>query len=50
MSGVSATRPQASRDRVERLHQAIATVNDILLGKSHQVQLAFSCLLARGTC
>lgn len=48
MSGVSATRPQAGRDRVERLHQAIATVNDILLGKSHQVQLAFSCLLARG--
>ncbi|MEM1412097.1 MAG: MoxR family ATPase [Pseudomonadota bacterium] len=35
-------------ERRERLTQAIAVVNDILLGKEHQVALAFSCLLARG--
>jgi MoxR-like ATPase len=48
MSGVSATRPQPQRERRERLHQSIAAVNGILLGKDRQVQLAFSCLLARG--
>ncbi|MEJ2535108.1 MAG: MoxR family ATPase [Gammaproteobacteria bacterium] len=39
------TTPAALRDR---LHRAIDTVNGILLGKEPQVNLAFSCLLARG--
>jgi MoxR-like ATPase len=34
--------------RRERLHEAINTVNGILLGKAPQVELAFSCLLAQG--
>ena len=34
--------------RHERLLDARATVNDILLGKERQVGLAFCCLLARG--
>lgn len=35
-------------DRKARLLQAEATVNNIILGKSQQVRLAFSCLLAGG--
>jgi len=34
--------------RLQRLQQAQAAVNNILLGKDRQVNLAFSCLLARG--
>jgi MoxR-like ATPase len=37
-----------SEGRQERLHQAQAAVNGILLGKESQVRLAFCCLLARG--
>jgi len=37
-----------SNSRLQRLQQAQAAVNDILLGKDHQVNLAFCCLLARG--
>ncbi|HEN47177.1 MAG TPA: AAA family ATPase, partial [Mizugakiibacter sp.] len=31
-----------------QLVQAIAQVNSILLGKAHQVRLAYTCLLAGG--
>ena len=34
--------------RLQRLQQAQAAVNNILLGKDRQVNLAFCCLLARG--
>ena len=34
--------------RLQRLQQAQAAVNNILLGKDQQVNLAFCCLLARG--
>ena len=34
--------------RHQRLLEAQATVNEILLGKDYQVRLAFCCLLARG--
>jgi MoxR-like ATPase len=37
-----------STQRLRRLQEAQAVVNDILLGKDHQVNLAFCCLLARG--
>jgi MoxR-like ATPase len=42
------TRSGSLLGRRERLVEAIDAVNDILLGKEQQVQLAFSCLLARG--
>ncbi len=42
------TRSDSLLGRRERLAEAIDAVNDILLGKEQQVQLAFSCLLARG--
>jgi len=32
----------------KRLHAALAQINSILLGKQHQVRLAFACLLAGG--
>ena len=48
MTGITATEPNAGAAGLERLHQAIGTVNQILLGKERQVELAFSCLLARG--
>ena len=38
----------ATDNRLQRLQEAQATVNQILLGKDHQVNLAFCCLLARG--
>jgi len=47
-SSISATEPLKKSDRQDRLADAIGTVNGILLGKREQVQLAFSCLLARG--
>ena len=37
-----------TKNRLERLQEAQASVNNILLGKDHQVNLAFCCLLARG--
>jgi MoxR-like ATPase len=37
-----------SRDRREQLTAAMEQVNQILLGKEAQVELAFACLLARG--
>lgn len=39
---------ESPETRHERLLQARAAVNDILLGKDRQVSLAFCCLLARG--
>ena len=48
MTSISITEPAGKSDRRERLHRAMDTVNEILLGKDEQVQLAFSCLLARG--
>ena len=36
------------QQRFERLQQALAIVNNIVMGKEQQVRLAFSCLLARG--
>jgi len=46
-SSVIATHPDAA-DRHARLLEAQHAVNQILLGKSPQVRLAFCCLLARG--
>ena len=40
--------PENPENRHERLIEARAAVNDILLGKDQQVSLAFCCLLARG--
>jgi MoxR-like ATPase len=37
-----------SSGRHERLLKAVHTVNEIVLGKDHQVRLAFCCLLSRG--
>jgi MoxR-like ATPase len=37
-----------TENRLQRLQDAQATVNQILLGKDRQVNLAFCCLLARG--
>src|SRR5579875_3917329 len=39
---------QLEPDLRKRLDSALAQVNSILLGKSHQVRLAFACLLAGG--
>ncbi|NND45818.1 MAG: MoxR family ATPase [Xanthomonadales bacterium] len=48
MSGTPAKERATETNRRERLHLAMGVVNRILLGKSEQVELAFSCLLARG--
>ena len=40
--------PASKSDRHDRLRAAVATVNQVLMGKETQVKLAFSCLLARG--
>jgi MoxR-like ATPase len=48
---VSSTRPALPTGATEvpaTLQAAIAQVGDVVLGKSHQVRLAFACLLARG--
>src|SRR5210317_1599315 len=39
---------ESTGDRHGRLQEAQSVVNNILLGKDHQVNLAFCCLLARG--
>ncbi len=46
--GVTDSPANSDEARRARLAEAIGTVNGILLGKERQVQLAFSCLLARG--
>lgn len=48
MTSISIPETVGSTDRRARLHLAMDTVNEILLGKDGQVQLAFSCLLSRG--
>jgi len=47
MSGIPAQEANTG-SLEEKLQQAMDTVNGILLGKERQVELAFSCLLARG--
>ncbi|PCJ46051.1 MAG: AAA family ATPase [Gammaproteobacteria bacterium] len=44
----SATSATTSADNIQSLHQTIDEVNKVLLGKSIQVKLAMSCILARG--
>ena len=48
MKGVHVSEKPPLIGHHDRLHEAIEAVNGILLGKSEQVELAFSCLLARG--
>lgn len=48
MTGIPVTETSQKSARLERLHEAMHTVNQILLGKHRQVELAFSCLLAEG--
>ncbi|HET6905664.1 MAG TPA: AAA family ATPase [Rhodanobacteraceae bacterium] len=39
---------ELDRDLRKRLDSAVAQINSVLLGKQHQVRLAFACLLAGG--
>ena len=48
MTEFSLQTPASGSDRHDRLREAVATVNEVLMGKETQVKLAFSCLLARG--
>jgi MoxR-like ATPase len=48
MTGIPVTEASPEQARRERLREAINTVNGILLGKEKQVELAFSCVLAKG--
>ncbi|NNE04603.1 MAG: AAA family ATPase [Xanthomonadales bacterium] len=48
MSGISVQESTTGSSLQDRLQQAMNSVNSILLGKERQVELAFSCLLARG--
>ena len=48
MTDISLQKPSPESDRLDRLKDAVSTVNRIILGKEQQVKLAFSCLLARG--
>lgn len=48
MTGMTASRQAGTQDLKEQLDGAIDLVNQILMGKQQAVQLAFSCLLARG--
>lgn len=45
---VSVNSVQDQSNNVESLHSTIAEVNKVILGKSSQVKLAMSCILARG--
>ena len=45
---MSATGPSDDKPLPQRLDAAIAQVNRVLLGKHHQVKLAFTCLIAGG--
>ena len=40
--------PVSETNRHDRLKDAVSMVNSIIMGKTQQVKLAFSCLLARG--
>ena len=48
MTDISLQKPSPESDRLDRLKDAVSTVNRIIMGKDQQVKLAFSCLLARG--
>ncbi len=48
MTEISLQKPSSDRGRLDRLNDAVSTVNRIIMGKEQQVKLAFSCLLARG--
>lgn len=48
MTDISLHKPSSESDRLDRLKDAVSTVNRIIMGKEQQVKLAFSCLLARG--
>lgn len=48
MTGVTVSESLPDSSLRDRLHEAIDTVNGILLGKEQQVQLSFACLLAKG--
>jgi MoxR-like ATPase len=48
MTGTTAQETPTTEDRRARLAHAIDVVGEILLGKSEAIDLAFSCLLARG--
>ncbi len=48
MTEFSLNTPVSESNRHDRLKDAVATVNQVLMGKEAQVKLAFSCLLARG--
>jgi len=48
MKGINVSGKPLATGHHDRLQEAIRTVNGILLGKESQVELAFSCLLARG--
>ena len=48
MTDISLQKPSPESERLDRLKDAVSTVNRIIMGKEQQVKLAFSCLLARG--
>ncbi len=48
MTEIPLKKPCSESDRINRLKDAVNTVNQIIMGKEQQVKLAFSCLLARG--
>jgi MoxR-like ATPase len=48
MTEIPFHKPTPANDRVLRLRETVNTVNQIIVGKEHQVKLAFSCLLAGG--
>lgn len=48
MTEIPFHKPSNKNDRLQRLRETVGTVNQIIMGKEHQVQLAFSCLLAGG--
>ena len=48
MTDISLQKPSSASERLDRLNDALSTVNRIIMGKEQQVKLAFSCLLARG--
>ena len=48
MTDISLQKPSSASERLDRLKDAVSTVNRIIMGKEQQVKLAFSCLLARG--
>ena len=48
MTEIPLQKPSPESDRLDRLKDAVSTVNRIIMGKEQQVKLAFSCLLARG--